>query len=152
MNSHYFTLGFLFVALGSFITDAITIQEVKVIEKEIVKEVSYEYDDWHFCIGTYYNATESQCDGTPYVTASNEVIDTNLLNSYQLRWVAISRDLKNYYNFGDTIIVRSENEKINGEWIVKDLMNSRFRRYVDFLVPFDDTLGIGKCSIMIRKL
>ena len=151
MNRHYFTLSFLFVALGSFITDAITVQEVKVIEKEIVKEGSYKSDNWHFCIGTYYNATESQCDGTPFVTASNKVIDTALLNSHQLRWVAISRDLKKYYNFGDTIYVESENECLNGKWVVQDLMNRRYYRYVDFLVPLDDTLNIGKCSIIIHK-
>ena len=151
MNRHYFTLSFLFVALGSFITDAITVQEVKVIEKEIVKEGSYKSDNWHFCISTYYNATESQCDGTPFVTASNKVIDTALLNSHQLRWVAISRDLKKYYNFGDTIYVESENECLNGKWVVQDLMNRRYYRYVDFLVPLDDTLNIGKCSIIIHK-
>ena len=79
-----------------------------------------------------YHANMSECDSTPLITASNDFIDTNRIS--ELRWVAISRDLNKIYKMDDTIIVSGAGE-YDGIWIVKDKMNKRFKRKIDFLIP-----------------
>lgn len=121
-----------------------------LIEKENEeKEIKENYK--YYCTGTYYNPCAEQCDENFLLTASNDSIDIELLNMHKLRWTALSCDLFEEFNYDDTIIVESENYRINGEWIVKDKMNKRWNRRVDFLVPFNDTLQIGKANITIRK-
>lgn len=101
---------------------------------------------------TYYNPTRSQCGSNHLVTASNDKIDLRKLRSGKLRWVAVSRDLRRHYNFGDTIIVRSDIKKLNGKWVVKDLMSKRHRNRIDFLsheknfLPNPSKILITKCS------
>ena len=98
-------------------------------------------------IGTVYNPEVSQCDANPYELADGTNIRHKNIN--KLRYVALSRDLiKNEYRanlfktknqwhgkiqFGDTIYVISDNKLLNGYWIVKDVMNSRYSRRIDFL-------------------
>ena len=126
---------------------------VKEVEKEIVilKEVETQYIEKEglFCIGTHYNPCTEQCDSDFLITASGDSINLDSLNSYSYRWIAISHDLKSYFRFGDSVYIQSENKNIEGYWVVKDLMNRRYHRYVDFLVPFNDTLNIGKCAVKI---
>ena len=112
----------------------------------VEKEVSR---DGVFCTATYYNAVESQCDSDPLITASGDSIDLEKLNRYELRWIAISRDLREYYSFGDSVYIESNNKSVEGWWVVKDLMNRRFRRRIDFLVPEKDTLRVGKCAVKL---
>lgn len=87
---------------------------------------------------TKYNPVRSQCDSDPTITADNSHIDLDLLNSYELRWLAVSRDLLNELSMGDTIEVVSSNQLINGNWVVHDVMHKRFSNRIDLLVPVDD--------------
>lgn len=98
-------------------------------------------------IGTVYNPESAQTDANPYELADGTNIKYKNIN--KLRYVALSRDLiKDEYRanlfktkkqwhgkiqFGDTIYVTSENKLIEGYWIVKDCMNSRFSKRIDFL-------------------
>jgi hypothetical protein len=99
---------------------------------------------------TFYNPTINQCDSNPFITADGSLIDTVKLNKGKLRWVAL--DQKSIYNkykarlnpgyfegflrFNDTIEVFSkEFPEVNGCWIVKDVMNKRYKNSLDFLLP-----------------
>ena len=122
----------------------------KIIESKqtVVKEVP-KHMDGIFCTATYYNAVESQCDADPLTTASGARINLDSLNKYHYRWIAVSRDLLEFYKFGDSVFVESDNKSVEGWWIVNDLMNKRFTRRIDFLVPEKDTFRIGKCTVRL---
>lgn len=89
-------------------------------------------------LATKYNPVPEQCDSDYLTTADNSKIDTIKLNRHELKWIAVSRDLLNHFNYGDTILVDSENENLNGEWVIKDTMNRRFTNRIDFLCPLND--------------
>ena len=57
-----------------------------------------------------------------------------------MKWIAISRDLREYFNYGDTVIIRN-NSEIEGEYVVRDTMNPRWKMRVDLLSPRGDSLG-----------
>jgi 3D (Asp-Asp-Asp) domain-containing protein len=128
---------------------------IRVTEVEEVRENNSitEYYISHKVLATKYNAVEEQCDSDPLVTADLSKIDIDDLNNYKLKWVAISRDLKKYYNFGDTILVDSNNLKLNGEWVVRDVMNKRYKNRIDFLVPQNDKYDMDRpIKLEISKL
>ena len=52
---------------------------------------------------TQYNPVVSQCDEDPLVTADNSKIDLEKLRRGKIRWVAVSRDLLDRYNYGNVI-------------------------------------------------
>lgn len=87
---------------------------------------------------TKYNPVASQCNGNPMITADCSKIDIKKLNTYQLRWLAVSRDLLSFVSMGDIIIVKCSNPRLNGEWEVHDVMNKRFSNKIDLLVPEND--------------
>jgi 3D (Asp-Asp-Asp) domain-containing protein len=97
---------------------------------------------------TYYNATVQQCDSTPLITADGSFIDTVALRNGELRWIAISRDLFKYFDYGDIVIVVSDDMRISGEWIVHDKMNKRLSNRIDFLAPIG--VNLGKQELIIR--
>jgi hypothetical protein len=79
---------------------------------------------------TPYSPEVSQCDATPFVTSCGAKIDTSLLNSGKLKWVALSQDLLKInggqFNYHDTIYVKcKKHPAIEGYWIVKDCMNKK---------------------------
>jgi len=84
---------------------------------------------------TVYNPCPKQTNSDYLTTADMSIIDT--LNTNDLRWVALSRDMLSRwggcYNYGDTIYVYSKDSDISGEWIVRDCMNARFEKRIDFL-------------------
>lgn len=102
---------------------------------------------------TKYNPVESQCDSDPLITADNSKIDISKLEKHQLRWIAISRDLRGRYNYGDTVIIESNNKNIEGEWVVRDTMNPRFNNRIDLLAPFNDKYDMddGPIEVILRK-
>lgn len=97
---------------------------------------------------TIYNAVSSQCDDTPNITADG----SNIKNAK--RWCAISRNLHNryggYFGFGDTIIIVCKNAEIRGEWVVRDLMNNRFKNKIDLLFR-NKKLGLWNNITIIKK-
>lgn len=99
---------------------------------------------------TVYNPVESQCDSDPLITADNSKICLNKLNKGELRWIAISRDLRKHFKYGDVVLLSCEsNPEINGEWEVHDTMNSRFSNKIDLLVP--EKIKLGKWDDVIIK-
>lgn len=90
--------------------------------------------DGHKVSATKYHPVKSQCSGNPLVTADGSKINLSKLKAGKLRWVAVSRDLLRRHEYGDTILVISENKHISGKWVIHDTMNSRFRQKIDFLM------------------
>ena len=81
---------------------------------------------------TIYNAVPAQTDSTPFITASNKVIDS--LNPAGHRWIAVSRDLEALgYTFNTVVCVEGAGN-MDGLWTVQDRMNKRWTRRIDFLV------------------
>ena len=112
---------------------------------------------------TRYHAEVSQCDSSPFKTADGSKIINSKVKSGEQRWVALSRDLikdeyrdklfpENHHwngkiHFGDIIVVHSINHPhLNGDWVVHDCMNARYKRSMDFLTVrgVKPVLGIGR--------
>ena len=87
-----------------------------------------------FVTATIYHAVEEQTDSTPNITASGYKI--NMADPLSDRIIAVSWDLENVYGFkmGDMVYV-SGTGVLDGIWFVRDRMNKRFRKRIDFLVP-----------------
>ena len=105
-----------------------------------------------------YNAVVSQCDNDPFTTADGSLIDPAKLREGQIRWCALSRDLLSRWggivDYGDTITVKSiRKSQINGEWVVHDCMNARYRNSVDFLFDAENNSPkLGICTDLIMKI
>jgi len=86
-----------------------------------------------FVTATIYHAVEEQTDSTPNITASGYEI--NMADPLSDRIIAVSWDLENVYGFkmGDMVYV-SGTGVLDGIWFVRDRMNKRFRKRIDFLV------------------
>lgn len=106
---------------------------------------------------TTYNPDPAQCDSDPLTTADNSTIDLNKLKDGTLRWVALSRDLLSRwggcFNYGDTITVESVSKpQINGDWVVRDCMNARYKKSLDFLFdPLNNHPKLGICKDLMIK-
>ena len=84
---------------------------------------------------TTYTPSVEECDSTPNITASGFKIDT--LNPKRHKVIAVSRDLKRKWKFGTKIKVTGIG-KYSGIYVVKDLMNKRFKKRIDILVGKQD--------------
>jgi hypothetical protein len=139
-----FTLLVLFL-IGKCIVNYRTAREEIVYAKAEVngKEIDTSRGE-HVVTVTRYNPVESQCDSDPLVTADNSKIDLEKLNSGDLRWVAVSRDLRDKFEYGDVIRIISTDTSISGEYEVHDTMHPRFKNCVDILTTGGQPLGLGK--------
>ena len=98
----------------------------------------------HLVTATKYHPVKNQCYGNPLITADGSKINLSELKSGKIRWIAVSRDLLKYYNYGDTVIVMTDNKKISGRWIIHDTMSSRYKRRIDFLLHPSHTHNIPR--------
>lgn len=125
---------------------------VKKTETSTINFINYKLFKFINIVGTVYNPTANQCDNTPLITADNSKINLKKLKKGKLRWVALSRNyLKRWggeFNYGDTIYVVSTDKSIEGEWVIHDTMNKRYKNNIDFLFykrkNFKDTIQICK--------
>lgn len=125
------------------------------IQKSVVRSRTdslIKSDKFIRVIATKYNPVESQCDDTPLITANNSKIDLDDLNSYKIRWCAISRDLLVEYKLGSIIHIESKNPKITGYWRIMDVMNPRWKYRIDLLMPLNDNTGFSKELVKIQKV
>lgn len=124
-------------------------------EKVIIKEKNVVNDTLHIKRTSVYHAVEEQTDSNPFKTADGSIINPTLLKEGKLKWCALSRDLikdsyrhKNYpsknawqgkFKFGDTIRICSKSKPaVNGQWIVHDVLNKRYRNSIDLLIAQND--------------
>jgi len=84
--------------------------------------------------GTIYYPVRGQTDDTPTILADGSSFNPDHASHY--RYIALSRDLLSRwggpFHYNDIILVSGAG-KYNGLWIVKDTMNKRFHKRVDFL-------------------
>lgn len=126
-------------------------KEIEIIENDYVKNEVTDY--WvEGVTATKYNPTVEQCDKDPLVTADGSKINLNKLKIGEIKWVAISRDLlRGGYNYGDTIVIVSDNELNGKEFIIKDTMSPRWRNRIDILSPIGDSLGKWENLCIYKK-
>jgi 3D (Asp-Asp-Asp) domain-containing protein len=96
---------------------------------------------------TTYTVSRSQTDSNPYETASGFIL--NKKNPKQHRVIAISRDLRDTFAFGDSVYV--EAGKYSGTYVVHDVMNKRFKKKIDLLINPKDK-GDKIDGVTIKKL
>ena len=94
---------------------------------------------------TTYSITEGETDSTPLLTASGFKINPN--NPKKHRIIAISRDLKRKYRFGQRVRITNAG-KYNGEYVVRDLMHHRWKNKIDILInPSDKQTKLRKVKM-----
>jgi 3D (Asp-Asp-Asp) domain-containing protein len=133
----------LFIVVGSFytlrpdhITRAIVMQYPFVLKSDKVVSLST------------YRADTAETDSTPLITASGFNLDS--LNPKKHRVIAISRDLKELFAFGDKVKLTNAG-KFNGVWIIHDVMNKRYKNKIDILInPGDRQMSLER--VVISKI
>ena len=80
-----------------------------------------------------YHPEPRQTDSTPFITADGSRINRKDPGSH--RWLAVSRNLHARWGgdlqFGDSLWVSGISDEMDGWYIVRDVMNRRFRNQVD---------------------
>ena len=112
------------------------------VKRHIPDQIKYKFvvkpdivESYHVVKVTMYQAVPGQTDGDPTETASG--FRVNALNPAKHRIIAVSHDLKKLFKYGER--VRIEGIGIySGLYIVRDLMNKRWKRKVDILINPDD--------------
>jgi 3D (Asp-Asp-Asp) domain-containing protein len=82
---------------------------------------------------TTYKAVMGETDSTPNITASG----FKITNPKKHRIIAVSRDLKKKYKFGQKIRIVGAG-KYSGTYRVQDVMNKRYKKRIDILVGSND--------------
>ncbi len=82
---------------------------------------------------TTYRASETETDSTPNITASG----FKITNPKKHRIIAVSRDLKKKYKFGQKVRITGAG-KYDGTYRVHDVMNKRYRKRIDILIGTND--------------
>jgi 3D (Asp-Asp-Asp) domain-containing protein len=94
---------------------------------------------------TTYSVSEAQTDSTPLVTASGFNINPN--NPKRHRIIAVSRDLKRKYKFGQKVRIEGAG-KYNGIYTIRDLMHHRWKNKIDILInPSDKHTKLRKIKM-----
>ena len=84
---------------------------------------------------TTYSVSEGETDSTPLITASGFKINPN--NPKRHRIIAVSRDLKRKYKFGQKVRIEGAG-KYNGIYTIRDLMHHRWKNKIDILINPSD--------------
>jgi len=103
-------------------------EKVDILDKqvdEVFEQVKHSVENVRFIpvLITAYNATVSQTDSTPHITASNKWVSPGM--------VALSRDLEEefVFKFGDRVVIMGI-----GSFVFEDRMNKRWTRRVDIFM------------------
>jgi 3D (Asp-Asp-Asp) domain-containing protein len=121
----------LIVLVFVFIPFECTIQKFET--KPEIEEVEEVIPD--IVTLTTYSVSESETDSTPLITASGFKINAN--NPKRHRIIAVSRDLKRKYKFGQKVRIEGAG-KYNGIYTIRDLMHHRWKNKIDILINPSD--------------
>ena len=131
----------LFIVLGSFYC-------LRPGHKAIVMQYPFVLKSMQVVTLSTYKADTAETDSTPLVTASGFKLDS--LNPKKHRVIAISRDLKALFSFGDKVEL-SNAGKFNGIWFIHDLMNKKYKNKIDILInPSDRQMSLER--VVISKI
>ena len=92
---------------------------------------------------TTYSPVIGETDSTPDITASGFKINTKHPERHKI--IAVSRDLKKKWKFNTKIRI-TNGGKYNGVYVVKDVMNKRYKKRIDILV------GVNHKPIKLRGI
>ena len=118
----------LFIVVGSFYC-------LRPGHKAIVMQYPFVLKSMKVVSLSTYKADTTETDSTPLVTASGFKLDS--LNPKKHRVIAISRDLKELFSFGDKVMLTNAG-KFNGIWFIHDLMNKKYKNKIDILINSSD--------------
>jgi len=112
------------------VVDTIPEQDTTIMDSPIILEDSTVLTVY----ATMYHPVIGQCDDTPDITADQTKIP-NIDSCSHLNWIAVSQDLL-WFNdgpirYGDTVYVEAGHK--TGYYVVRDAMNRRFKKKIDFL-------------------
>ena len=131
----------LFIIVGSFYF-------LRPGHKAIVLQYPFVLKSMKVVSLSTYKADTTETDSTPLVTASGFKLDS--LNPKKHRVIAISRDLKELFAFGDKVKLTNAG-KFNGIWFIHDVMNKRYKNKIDILInPSDRQLSLK--GVLISKI
>lgn len=102
-----------------------------VIFPQETNEDSIEVEPFEIVTLTTYKSVGSETDSHPRITASGFKISKK--NPKKHRIMAVSRDLKKKYPFGTKLKIKNAG-KYNGEYVVQDVMNKRYKKRIDILI------------------
>ena len=97
--------------------------EINMMEKKIEMEIKDIVPD--IVAVTTYTPSVEETDSTPLITASGFKI--NPVNPKRQRIIAVSRDLKKKYKFGNKVRITGIG-KLSGTYTVRDVMNKRYKK------------------------
>ena len=138
----YLGMGFiLFIVVGSFYC-------LRPGHKAIVLQYPFVLKSMQVVSLSTYKADTTETDSSPLITASGFKLDS--LNPKKHRVIAISRDLKELFAFGDKVILTNAG-KFNGVWFVHDVMNKRYKNKIDILINSSDRQFSLK-GVLISKI
>lgn len=124
--------------------------EAEVIVEEVEREVFIERESEVYVVtATVYHAVPEQCDSDCLVTASGAKI-ASAESAYEHRYLAVSRDLLDVFPYGTMVEVSGCGE-LDGEWVVADTMNRRYKGYIDLLINPDMKGGKWE-GVRIKKV
>ena len=133
LTKYFFMLKLLFIFTGLLSYDS------SVLSKKSV-----------YVTATIYHAVEGQTDSTPDITASGYKI--NMKDPLSDRIIAVSWDLENMYGFTmGTMVHVQGTDYLDGIWFVRDRMNKRWNKRIDFLVPTSIKGGKWENVILTHK-
>ena len=142
------------IAIVALFAWAMSLREVKAevvveeVEREVVVEVEKQ-SEVYVVTATVYHAVPEQCDSDCLVTASGAAI-SSAESAYEHRYLAVSRDLLDVFPYGTKVEVCGCGE-LDGEWIVVDTMNRRYKGYIDLLINPDMKGGKWE-GVRVRKV
>ena len=119
-------LVFMFLPYKSTIQQLETKPEIEKVDEVIPHDV---------VTLTTYSVSEGETDSTPLITASGFKINPN--NPKRHRIIAVSRDLKRKYKFGEKVRIEGAG-KYNGIYTIRDLMHPRWKKKIDILINPSD--------------
>lgn len=94
---------------------------------------------------TMYTINPAQTDSTPLVTASGYKLHPS--NPKKHRIIAVSRDLKKKFKFGEKVRVEGIGKK-SGIYTVRDVMNKRWKNKIDILInPGEKAISYNKARL-----
>lgn len=125
-------MGLVFLSIPKDFSDTSTVGLHKVLSWCEAK-IKLNYKLVSVVEATMYHPVEAQTNANPDIVADGTRF--NVLTAGGLKWIAVSRDLHARWGgelqFGDIVYIEVANK--TGFYLIKDIMNKRFRKRIDFL-------------------
>ena len=128
-----------------FISIIMLLLPLEVTTTNVEIEESSNLEELGVVTVTTYKPTSGETDSTPNITASGFKISKK--NPKKHRIIAVSRDLKRKLKFGQRVRLKNAG-KYNGEYVVRDVMNKRYKKRIDILInPKDKQTKLSKVKV-----